>query len=165
MLRGNSARASIASHKIWALVAVIVLSPCGSVRAGDVHEACSDKRCAGNSNLVGECFTLRGTLRLYNGNPTYRIWRVGTKRILGVLCDEEPIVPANLESAMSEDSKASWDRDFSGDYEVCPFTAAKPGWMQFVCVEKVSNLVVFDRLLKRIVKDERRAVSRASAPH
>ena len=130
-----------------------------------MHQVCADKRCGGNPNLSGECFNFRGTLRLYNGNPTYRIWRVGTKRILGVLCDEDPIVPANLESALSEDSNASWHRDFSGDYEVCPFTASKPGWMQFVCVEKVSSLLVYDKLLKHIVKDERRAVSRASAPH
>ena len=131
-----------------------------------MHEDCADKRCAGNPHLVGECFTFHGTLRLYNGNPTYRIWRVGTKRILGVLCDEDPIVPANLESAVSEGSKASWwNRDFSGDYEVCPFTAAKLGWMQFVCVEKASNLVVYDHVLKRIVKDERHPVSRARAPH
>src|SRR6266478_2521456 len=160
MPRGNSVRALVASHKRWVLVAAMILSLCGSIPAGDMHQACEDKRCAGNSNLAGECFTFRGTLRLSNGNPTFRIWRVGTKRILGVLCDEEPIVPANLKSAMSEDSKASWDRDFSGDYEVCPFTASKPGWMQFVCVEKVSNLVVYDRLLKQIVKDKRRAVSR-----
>ena len=158
-------RALIASHKIWVLVPAIILSLCGSIRAGDMHQACEDKRCAGNSNLAGECFTFRGTLRLSNGNPTFRIWRVGTKRILGVLCDEEPIVPANLKSAMREDSEASWHRDFSGDYEVCPFTASKPGWMQFVCVEKVSNLVVYDKLLKHVVKDERRAVSRASAQH
>ena len=165
MPRGNSVRALVASHKRWELVAAMILSLCGSIPAGDMHQACEDKRCAGNSNLAGECFTFRGTLRLSNGNPTFRIWRVGTKRVLGVLCDEEPIVPANLKSAMSEDSKASWDRDFSGDYEVCPFTASKPGWMQFVCVEKVSNLVVYDRLLKQIVKDKRRAVSRANATH
>ena len=165
MSRDKSVRESVEPRKIWLLAAAIMLLPCGRVRAGDMHQLCTDKRCADSPNLAGECFTFRGTLRLSNGNPTYRIWRVGTKRILGVLCDEEPIVPANLESAISEDSKASWNRDFTGNYEVCPFTAAKPGWMQFVCVEKVSSLVVYDKLLKRIVKDERRAVSRASAPH
>jgi hypothetical protein len=90
---------------------------------------------------------------------------VGTKRLFGVLCDEEPIVPANLRSVLSEGLNASWNRDFNGDYEVCPFTAEKPGWMQFVCVEKVTNLVVYDRQLKRIIRDERHPVSRASAPH
>lgn len=149
----------------WVLVALIVLSPCGSARAWDMHWDCADKRCAGNPNLVAECFTFHGSLRPYNGNPTYRIWRVGTKRLLGVLCDEDPIIPANLMSVLSEDLNASWNRDFSGDYEVCPFIAEKPGWMQFVCVEKVTNLVVHDRHLKRVIRDERHPVSTAGAPH
>ncbi len=162
---GNSQRASVASQKIWVLVVWIVLTTYGSARAWDMHQDCADKRCAGNPNLVGECFTFHGTLRPYNGNPTLRIWRVGTKRLLGVLCDEEPIIPANLRSVLSDGSNASWDRDFSGDYEVCPFTAEKPGWMRFVCVEKVSNLVVYDRHLKRTIIDERHPVSPAPAPH
>ena len=155
----------MASREILVLVALLVMSLCGSVRAADLHEACADKRCAGNSMVVGECFSFRGILRPYNGNPTYRILRVGTKRLLGVLCDEEPIVPANLRSALSEDLNASWHRDFSGDYEVCPFTADKLGSMQFVCVEKVSNLVVYDRQLKRVVRDERHPVSLTHAAH
>jgi hypothetical protein len=82
-----------------------------------------------------------------------------------VLCDEDPIVPANLMSVLSEGLNASWNRDFIGDYEVCPFTVEKPGWMQFVCVETVTNLVVYDRELKRVIGDERSPVSRAGAPH
>ena len=164
-MRGNSMPESVAPHKILVLVAVILLTPCGGARAWDMHQDCADKRCAGNSNLVGECITFHGSLRPYNGNPTYRIWRVDSKRLYGVLCDEEPIIPANLRSVLTEGSNASWNRDFSGDYEVCPFTAEKPGWMQFVCVEKVTNLVVYDRQLKRIIRDERQPVSRASAAH
>jgi hypothetical protein len=75
------------------------------------------------------------------------------------------MIPVNLKSALSTDLNASWDRDFSGDYEVCPFAAERPGWMQFVCVEKVTNLVVYDRQLKRIVRNERHPVSTAGAPH
>ena len=130
-----------------------------------MHVDCADKRCAGNLNLVGECFTFHGRLRPYNGNPTLRIWPAGTKRLLGVLCDEDAIIPANLISVLSKGSNASWNRDFSGDYEVCPFTPEKAGSMQFVCVEKVTNLVVYDRQLKSIIRDERHPVSRASAPH
>ena len=164
MTRGNLVRLS-GSYRIWVLVAVLVLTPGRDVRAWDAHEDCSDRRCAGNPHLVGECFRFHGSLRPYNGNPTYRIWRVGTKRIFGVLCDEDPIVPENLRSVLRDDLNASWNRDFSGDYEVCPFTSEKSGRMQFVCVEKVTNLVVYDRQLKRIIRDERRPVSRASAPH
>ena len=163
-MRDNSVRVP-ESLRIWILVAVMVFAFSTVARAWDMHQDCADKRCAGNSNLVGECFTFHGSLRPYNGNPTYRIWRVDTKRLYGVLCDEEPIIPANLRSVLTEGSNASWNRDFSGDYEVCPFTPEKAGSMQFVCVEKVTNLVVYDRQLKSIISDERQPVSRASAAH
>jgi hypothetical protein len=164
MPRSNLARVSV-SHRVCMLVALLVLTPGSGARAWDMHEDCADKRCAANPHLLGECFEFHGGLRPYNGNPTLRIWRTGTKALLGVLCDEDPIIPANLRSALSNGSKASWDRDFIGDFEVCPFTAEKQGWMQFVCVEKVSNLVVYDRHLKGIIIDERHPVSPASAPH
>jgi hypothetical protein len=164
MARGNPSRAP-AFQIIWIVATVFLLTLCKGSRAWDIHDACGDKRCASSPHLVGACFTFHGTLRPYNGNPTYRIWRAGTKRMVGVLCDEDPIVPANLKSALQEDLNASWERDFSGDYEVCPFTQAKPGRMQFVCVEKVSKLVVYDRQLKRVVVDERPPVSRLAAPH
>ena len=41
-------------------------------------------RCKGNPALVGQCFTIHGRLRAYNGNPTFRIWPIGTRRIVGV---------------------------------------------------------------------------------
>jgi hypothetical protein len=165
MLDDESAQALAGYRKIWLLLALIVLTPSGSARAGDLHQVCADKRCSRNSNLVGECFAFHGTLRPYNGNPTYRISRADTKRLYGVLCDENPIIPANLKSQLDMDLNASWNRNFSGDYEVCPFTAEKTGRMQFVCVEKVTNLVVYDRELKRIIRDERHPVSLAPEPH
>jgi hypothetical protein len=33
----------------------------------------------------GECFWVRGRLSAANGNPTFRIWPIGTHRMLGVL--------------------------------------------------------------------------------
>src|SRR3990172_3750180 len=30
------------------------------------------------------CYWARGRLAVYNGNPGWRIWKIGTKRILGV---------------------------------------------------------------------------------
>jgi hypothetical protein len=40
---------------------------------------CSDRR-----DLVGACFTVRGRLSVYNGNPSVRIWPIGTTRLLGL---------------------------------------------------------------------------------
>src|SRR4051794_131894 len=30
------------------------------------------------------CYSTRGRLSFYNGNPPYRLWRIGTKRMLGI---------------------------------------------------------------------------------
>lgn len=51
--------------------------------------------CRRNPALVASCFTLHGRLFVGNGAPSMRIWRVGTKRILGVLPSEAEIVPAD----------------------------------------------------------------------
>lgn len=96
--------------------------------------------CKANPNLRGKCFVVRGRLRAYNGNPTFRIWPAGTRRLLGVtgaLPGQEPILPANL--------GASFDRDIFGAFEVCPFTTRQPGVMQRVCIESVKGRIAVDR--------------------
>jgi hypothetical protein len=62
--------------------------------------------CAGNPKLVGEWFTFRGVFRSYNDNPTFRIIGTGTRRILGALCDEDPI-PQNLAAWINDPTKRS----------------------------------------------------------
>jgi hypothetical protein len=138
---------------LFALIAVAQLFALSAISiAGDIHDVCQPHAiCAGNPKLVGGCFTFRGVFRLYNGNPTFRIIRTGTRRVLGVLCDQDPIIPASLAAWINDPTNAQWDRDFRGGYEVCPFTKSKPGVMQFVCVEKVSNLTVYDHNQRRIV--------------
>ncbi len=93
--------------------------------------------CKGNPALSGACFTVHGRLRAYNGNPTFRIWPVGTKRLLGVTGvkpGQEPILPRDL--------PCGFDCDVFGDFLVCPFTDDKPGVMRRVCVESASNKTV-----------------------
>ncbi len=136
---------------VMALAQVIAL--CAKASAGDIHDVCKPHAvCADNPKLVGGCFTFRGVFKLYNGNPTFRIFRTGTGRILGVLCDEDPIIPPNLAPWINDPTNAQWDRDFRGDFEVCPFTKSKPGVMQFVCIEKVTNLSVYDRNQRRVIR-------------
>ncbi|HUA35257.1 MAG TPA: hypothetical protein VMA09_16735 [Candidatus Binataceae bacterium] len=141
----------------WRLTLALSLMLTNGAYAGDIHDACVPHAvCAGNPNLAGPCFELKGILRLWNGNPTYRISRTRTKRIVGVLCDEDPILPANLKQWLNDPTNAQWDRDFRGTYQVCPFTRSKPGVMQFVCVEKVSNLTIYDRAKKRVLHENER---------
>jgi hypothetical protein len=94
----------------------------------------AEQPCKSNPGLAGKCFAVRGRMRAYNGNPTYRIWKIGTQRILGVTSPhpgEEPILPDGV--------ACGFDCDVYADFEVCPFTREKPGVMQRVCVESAAN--------------------------
>lgn len=91
--------------------------------------------CKANPDLAGKCFVAHGRLRAYNGNPTFRIWRIASSRLLGVTGvhpGEEPILPAGL--------ACGFDCDVFADFEVCPFTKEKAGVMQRVCVESATNV-------------------------
>ena len=91
--------------------------------------------CKGNPALAGKCFVVHGRLRAYNGNPTFRIWRIGSSRLLGVTGahpGKEPILPDGL--------ACGFDCDVFADFEVCPFSEEKAGVMQRVCVESAANV-------------------------
>ena len=89
---------------------------------------------------VGACFSLHGRLSAYNGTPTYRIWPVGSHRLLGVYDDHgnaEPVLPAQVSEAIHGNA---FGKAFYGDYEVCPMTKSIAGRMQMVCVKSVAHL-------------------------
>jgi len=115
--------------------------------------------CKGNPQLFADCYSVRGRVRFYNRNPSFRIWIIGTKRVLGLsehwsttYSRDWPIVPENLITLMNP-----WD-DVFGNFLVWPFTKYTPDWMQFVCVESASNLVFVtrDKEGKKIVEESRR---------
>lgn len=93
----------------------------------------ASQACKTDPDIIGACFTSRGRLSVWNGAPSLRIWRVGTKRILGVE-DDHPL-PENLAKQMDFGVEA-W-----GDFELCPFTREHPGVMQMVCVESAAHLI------------------------
>jgi hypothetical protein len=97
------------------------------------------RACKGNPDLVDQCFKIHGRIRIVNGGPQMRIWRIGTDRVLGVLPSEDEIIPKNLSKALDE--AGQWPEVY-GDFEVCPFTKEKPEEMQMVCVESASHLVI-----------------------
>jgi len=90
-------------------------------------------RCKGNPAVIGACFTVRGRLSAWNGNPTFRIWPIGTKRMLGVR--EEFDLPSELDPHLGH-----FDDVVYANFEVCPLTAARAGAMQIVCVESARNI-------------------------
>jgi hypothetical protein len=83
---------------------------------------------------IGPSFAVHGRLACYNGNPPYRIWTIGTHRILGV--HETTELPKNVDSLLND-----FDTEVFGDFEVCPLTESKVGVMQIVCVKSAAHLV------------------------
>ncbi|PYS38427.1 MAG: hypothetical protein DMG14_17710 [Acidobacteria bacterium] len=108
-------------------------------------------QCKANLPLAGPCFVVHGRMRAYNGNPTFRIWRIGTDRLLGVTGaqpGEDPIMPDNL--------GCDFDHDVYADFEVCPFTAERPGVMQRVCVVSAEKRVIVQRTEDKVTAGEKR---------
>ncbi len=99
--------------------------------------------------------------RVYNGNPSDRIWQIGTRRILGVFSgpshfpprtiadDENPELPAKLKRAYDADyrrwKRSNGNKDYEfpiifADFEVCRLEPEKKGEMQAVCIESAKNI-------------------------
>lgn len=99
--------------------------------------------CKADPDLVGKCFSIKGKISAWNGNPTFRIAPANTKRILGVAAS---LFPPSQPQMLPEPlwGKVNMDTDASGDLYVCPLSAEEPGHMQMVCVESASN-VAFHR--------------------
>jgi hypothetical protein len=99
--------------------------------------------CRNQPALIGKCFTVRGRLSLYNGAPTVRLWRAGTKRMLGVSAsyaqEGYSSIPEELEKQLT------WENELWGDFLVCPFTPQRPKEMQLICIERGKNVVARKR--------------------
>lgn len=94
--------------------------------------------CETNYRIVDECYETRGRLQAANGNPSVRIWKVGTKRILGVRNGNLENLPKKVREEFS------FGVFVFADYKVCPLTKEKPGHMQMVCVESMKNIRIED---------------------
>lgn len=97
--------------------------------------------CARQLGLVGPCFSVRGRLSLYNGNPSARIWKIGSKRILGIT-ESRCVEPECSQMPEELRKMLNWEEGIYADFLVCPFTESKPDHMQFVCIESARNVHV-----------------------
>jgi len=97
------------------------------------------KSCKEHPKIIGACFSVSGRLSAYNGAPTLRIWKTGTRRILGVSEQRfQEVGYVNIPEDIR--SKVNFDTDLFGTFIVCPFTRQRPNEMQMVCVESGKNL-------------------------
>ena len=94
--------------------------------------------CASDKRLVAPCFTVRGRLSSWNGAPTYRIWIIGTKRLLGV--SEGKFAPDGYGLLPTEiPQPTDFDTAYFGDFTVCPFEPDNSQKMRLVCVAAVTQ--------------------------
>src|ERR1700730_203354 len=93
------------------------------------------------------CYWTRGRLAFYNGNPPYRLWKIGTNRVLGIFSgpsiwpphdqrdQSNPELPATINSVFRPP-----DNRIFADFEICPLDPERPGWMQDACIESAKNI-------------------------
>lgn len=98
------------------------------------------KLCKEHPMLSGPCFKLSGRMSFSNGNPSIRIWRVGTDRVLGI---SEIEGFANVPDELVQ--QLSWETAMFADFTVCPFTDDKQGVMRLICVESAENISIKKR--------------------
>ena len=122
------------------LAAMLSLSPAPQ-RASKRRIACK------TAENAASCYWTHGRLANYDGTPTLRLWKIGTKRILAIHSgprfklgdneeNENPEVPANVSRAFK-----SFETEVFGDFEVCPLEPAQSGVMQRACIESAKNLL------------------------
>ena len=86
-------------------------------------------------------FLFHGRISICNGTPPYRIWIIGTHRILGVSGGdlEQAKMPQSLQAIVT-----NFVIDVYADFGVTPLTKYEQGAMQIVQVNTVSNLVIYE---------------------
>jgi len=134
-----------ATLRVW-FIALFLLAR--SAAAQQAHRR--DIPCKTTANAAS-CYWTHGRLLEANGNPSFRLWKIGTHRVLGIysgpsvdrsgLDNEGPELPANIQSVF--DSK-KWPVIYA-DFEVCPLAEEQPETMQPACIEAAKHVVVNDK--------------------
>lgn len=101
-----------------------------------------EKPCREHPQIVGACFEVHGRLAIYNGSPGFRLWPVGTKRLLGVSEYKHALTGySNIPESIAK-LFVTTDTAVYGDFMVCPFAKQQPDVMQFICIDSGKNFVI-----------------------
>ena len=142
-IEARISREEMREHQVLKCAAIfLLLVSCSTIFAQERPKLTS-KPCRAQPSIVGKCFRVRGRLSLYNGAPTIRLWRVGTKRMLGVSASYSQPGYSNIPEEIAK--RLDWENEVWGDFLVCPFTRQRPKEMQMMCIETGKNIVVRKR--------------------
>jgi hypothetical protein len=130
-------------------VLVSALTLCALGAQGIPQKTASRKIPCKTPEIAASCYWTHGRLNFANGNPSYRIWKVGTKRILAVYSGPSRFPPRTDADSELPEFPASVDKVFRppdnhifADFEVCPLEPERKGEMQAVCIESATNIFV-----------------------
>ena len=130
------------------LTAVVMVLQCTALLFADppAHRTIACKTPAN----AASCYWTRGRLTYGNGTPALRLWKSGTRRLLGIysgpsvnfrgednLDNEHPELPDNVARKVGFAASPVW-----ADFEVCPLEPEKSGVMQPACIESAKNVFV-----------------------
>lgn len=101
------------------------------------------KPCRKHPGVIGPAFKIHGVLSYWNGNPSVRIWKVGTKKIYGV--SEQRFYKEGYYNLPQWLPTIGFDEKITGDFVLYPFTKEKTGVMRLVCIDTVYNMKVRKR--------------------
>lgn len=85
-------------------------------------------------------------MALYNGTFSFRIWVVGTHRMLRIVdadgdnFNELDKLPSSLSQSLQPYSGDLFRPRVFADFTVCAFTKSEPGVMQSVTLSKATNI-------------------------
>ena len=123
--------------RVW-VCAVLVTAPVEAAAADALAQAAA---CRHSPKVVSACFTVRGRLSVANGTPSFRIWLVGTRRVIGVVAAdgdaEVAVLPPAVESRVVHGDEP---RAMMGAYTLCPLSPRRPGRMQLACMAGARDL-------------------------
>ena len=102
--------------------------------------------------IAQSCYWAHGRLWMANGNPSFRLWRIGTRRILGIYSgpsadgrsrdNETPEFPVNVSHDLRARVHSARSKTLFAGFEVCPLALLRPGAMQPACIEAAQNIVI-----------------------
>ena len=138
------------------ILAMVVLLFC-TAAGGDAKEPQRSIPCK-TPEIASSCYWTHGRLAAANGNPAFQLWKIGTRRLLGIysgpasfngrfaskyaLDNEAPQLPPNVETSLWKSVTDKWPNAIFADFEVCPLEPEKPGEMQAACIESANNIVI-----------------------
>src|SRR5580704_17502003 len=111
----------------YALISALAL--CG-VAAQAIPQAAAKRTIPYKTPVnAASCYWTHGRLSVYNGNPSFRVWRIGSTKIVGIHSGpgaqrrdpedgEHPELRSNIERLV--DGMVNGHRVFA-DFEICPF--------------------------------------------